>query len=84
MATVIPNLIRTMGIEPGVDLTRLKDLSFLVDEPGNVPHDIFAPNLDVAACMHMRCRKWRVAMSRLIQLWWAMSGWSRFLGVRAD
>ena len=50
--TVIPNLQLKMGIELGVDLTRLRDLSFFVDELANVPHDIRAPYVGVAAFTH--------------------------------
>jgi 2-isopropylmalate synthase len=52
LVTVIPNLQLKMGIELGVDLTRLRDLSFFVDELANVPHDIRAPYVGVAAFTH--------------------------------
>jgi 2-isopropylmalate synthase len=41
-----------MGVDVGVDLTRLRDLSFFVDELANVPHDIRAPYVGQAAFTH--------------------------------
>jgi 2-isopropylmalate synthase len=41
-----------MGIDLGLDLTRLRDLSHLVDELANVAHDIRAPYVGDAAFTH--------------------------------
>ena len=43
LTTIMPNLQLKMGIELGLDLTRLRELSNFVDELANVPHDIRAP-----------------------------------------
>src|SRR6478735_1058807 len=52
LTTVIPNLQLKMGIDLGVDLTRLRELSNFVDELANVPHDIRAPYVGSAAFTH--------------------------------
>jgi 2-isopropylmalate synthase len=52
LITVMPNLQLKMGIELGVDLTRLRELSYFVDELANVPHDIRAPYVGLAAFTH--------------------------------
>jgi 2-isopropylmalate synthase len=41
-----------MGIDLGIDLTRLRELAHFVDELANVPHDIRAPYVGVAAFTH--------------------------------
>lgn len=52
LITVMPNLQLKMGIDLGIDLTRLRELSFFVDELANVPHDIRAPYVGLAAFTH--------------------------------
>ena len=49
---VMPNLQLKMGIDLGLDLTRLRELANFVDELANVPHDIRAPYVGVAAFTH--------------------------------
>jgi 2-isopropylmalate synthase len=48
----MPNLQLKMGIDLGLDLTGLRDLAHFVDELANVPHDIRAPYVGVAAFTH--------------------------------
>ena len=52
LTTVIPNLQLKMGIELGLDLTRLREVANFVDELANVPHDIRAPFVGDAAFTH--------------------------------
>jgi 2-isopropylmalate synthase len=52
LITVMPTLQLKMGINLGLDLTRLRDLAHFVDELANVPHDIRAPYVGVAAFTH--------------------------------
>ncbi len=52
LITVMPNLQLKMGIDLGLDLTKLRDLAHYVDELANVPHDIRAPYVGVAAFTH--------------------------------
>jgi 2-isopropylmalate synthase len=52
LITVMPNLQIKMGIDLGIDLTRLRELAHFVDELANVPHDIRAPYVGVAAFTH--------------------------------
>ncbi|MEQ1862034.1 MAG: citramalate synthase [Chthoniobacteraceae bacterium] len=52
LTTVMPNLQLKMGIDLGLDLTRLRELSNFVDELANVPHDIRAPYVGSAAFTH--------------------------------
>lgn len=52
LITVMPTLQLKMGIDLGIDLTRLRDLAHFVDELANVPHDIRAPYVGVAAFTH--------------------------------
>ncbi len=52
LTTVMPNLQLKMGINLGLDLTRLRDLSHFVDELANVAHDIRAPYVGDAAFTH--------------------------------
>jgi 2-isopropylmalate synthase len=52
LITVMPTLQLKMGIDLGLDLTRLRDLAHFVDELANVPHDIRAPYVGVAAFTH--------------------------------
>jgi 2-isopropylmalate synthase len=52
LVTVMPNLQLKMGIDIGVDLTQLRDLAHYVDELANVPHDIRAPYVGMAAFTH--------------------------------
>jgi 2-isopropylmalate synthase len=52
LTTVMPNLQIKMGIDLGLDLTRLRELSHFVDELANVPHDIRAPYVGTAAFTH--------------------------------
>ena len=52
LVTVMPNLQIKMGIDIGVDLTHLRDLAHFVDELANVPHDIRAPYVGMAAFTH--------------------------------
>ena len=52
LTTVMPNLQVKMGIELGLDLTRLRELARFVDELANVPHHIRAPYVGDAAFTH--------------------------------
>ncbi len=52
LITVMPNLQIKMGIDLGIDLTRLRELAYFVDELANVPHDIRAPYVGLAAFTH--------------------------------
>jgi 2-isopropylmalate synthase len=52
LTTVMPALQLKMGIDLGLDLTRLRDLANFVDELANVPHDIRAPYVGDAAFTH--------------------------------
>lgn len=52
LITVMPNLQLKMGIDLGIDLTRLRELAYFVDELANVPHDIRAPYVGLAAFTH--------------------------------
>jgi len=52
LTTVMPALQIKMGVPLGMDLTRLRELSFFVDELANVPHDIRAPYVGLAAFTH--------------------------------
>ena len=52
LVTVMPNLQIKMGIDLGIDLTRLRELSYFIDELANVPHDIRAPYVGLAAFTH--------------------------------
>jgi 2-isopropylmalate synthase len=52
LITVMPNLQLKMGIDLGIDLTRLRELAHFVDELANVPHDIRAPYVGPAAFTH--------------------------------
>lgn len=52
LITVMPNLQIKMGIDLGIDLTHLRDLAHFVDELANVPHDIRAPYVGLAAFTH--------------------------------
>jgi 2-isopropylmalate synthase len=52
LITVMPNLQIKMGIPLGIDLTKLRELAHYVDEMANVPHDIRAPYVGVAAFTH--------------------------------
>ncbi|MDB6119255.1 MAG: 2-isopropylmalate synthase, partial [Verrucomicrobiaceae bacterium] len=52
LITVMPNLQIKMGIDLGIDLTKLRDLAHFVDELANVQHDIRAPYVGVAAFTH--------------------------------
>ncbi len=52
LTTMMPALQLKMGIELGLDLTGLRDLAHFVDELANVPHDIRAPYVGVAAFTH--------------------------------
>ncbi len=52
LTTVMPNLQVKMGIDLGLDLTRLRDLSTFVDELANVQHHIRAPYVGSAAFTH--------------------------------
>ncbi len=49
---VMANLQLKMGIDLGLDLTRLRELANFVDELANVPHDIRAPYVGTAAFTH--------------------------------
>jgi 2-isopropylmalate synthase len=48
----MPTLQLKMGIDLGLDLTKLRDLSNFVDELANVPHHIRAPYVGSAAFTH--------------------------------
>src|SRR5436190_3212426 len=52
LTTVIPNLQLKMGIDLGLDLTRLRELANFVDELANVPHDIRAPYVGASDFTH--------------------------------
>ncbi|MDB6137509.1 MAG: 2-isopropylmalate synthase, partial [Verrucomicrobiaceae bacterium] len=52
LITVMPNLQIKMGIDLGIDLTKLRDLAHFVDELANVQHDIRAPYVGIAAFTH--------------------------------
>jgi 2-isopropylmalate synthase len=52
LTTVMPNLQLKKGIDLGLDLTQLKELSGFVDELANVPHNIRAPYVGLAAFTH--------------------------------
>jgi len=52
LITIMPTLQLKMGIDLGLDLTRLRELSYFVDELANVPHDIRAPYVGLAAFTH--------------------------------
>jgi 2-isopropylmalate synthase len=52
LITVMPALQLKMGIHLGLDLTKLRELAHYVDEMANVPHDIRAPYVGVAAFTH--------------------------------
>jgi 2-isopropylmalate synthase len=52
LTTVMPALQIKMGIDLGLDLTRLRELANFVDELANVPHDIRAPYVGDAAFTH--------------------------------
>jgi 2-isopropylmalate synthase len=52
LTTVMPNLQLKMGIDLGLDLTRLRELSHFVDELANVPHHLRAPYVGDAAFTH--------------------------------
>lgn len=52
LTTVMPNLQIKLGIDLGIDLTKLRDLSNFVDELANVPHNIRAPYVGSAAFTH--------------------------------
>jgi len=52
LTTVMPNLQLKMGVELGLDLRGLRELAHFVDELANVPHDIRAPYVGIAAFTH--------------------------------
>ena len=52
LITVMPALQLKMGMDLGLDLTRLRDLAHFVNEMANVPHDIRAPYVGMAAFTH--------------------------------
>ena len=52
LITVMPTLQIKMGIDLGIDLTRLRELAHFVNELANVPHDIRAPYVGLAAFTH--------------------------------
>jgi 2-isopropylmalate synthase len=52
LTTVMPNLQIKMGIDLGLDLSRLRELSHFVDELANVPHHLRAPYVGDAAFTH--------------------------------
>lgn len=52
LITVMPNLQYKMGIDLGMNLTRLRELSQFVAEMANVPPEIRAPYVGVAAFTH--------------------------------
>jgi 2-isopropylmalate synthase len=52
LITVMPTLQIKMGIDLGLDLTRLRELAHFVNELANVPHDIRAPYVGLAAFTH--------------------------------
>lgn len=52
LVTIMPNLQLKMGIDLGIDLTQLRELSHYVAEMANVQPDIRAPYVGVAAFTH--------------------------------
>lgn len=52
LVSLVPNLQVKMGIEVVPDLGKLSELSHFVDELANVPHNIRAPYVGVAAFTH--------------------------------
>lgn len=52
LISIMPNLQIKMGIDLGIDLTKLRDLSHFVAEMANVQPDIRAPYVGVAAFTH--------------------------------
>ena len=52
LITVMPNLQLKMGIDLGIDLTKLRELSSFVAEMANVQPEIRAPYVGVAAFTH--------------------------------
>lgn len=52
LITVMPTLQIKMGIDLGINLTRLRELAHFVNELANVPHDIRAPYVGLAAFTH--------------------------------
>ena len=52
LITIMPNLQIKMGIDLGINLTKLRDLAHFVDELANVQHDIRAPYVGLAAFTH--------------------------------
>ena len=52
LTSVIPSLQLKMGLTVVPDLTRLRDLSFFVDDLANAPHDIRAPYVGTTAFAH--------------------------------
>lgn len=52
LTTVIPNLQLKLGIPVVPDVAQLRELSLFVDELANVPHDIRAPYVGLAAFTH--------------------------------
>jgi 2-isopropylmalate synthase len=52
LVTIMPNLQIKMGINLGIDLTKLRELSHFVAEMANVQPDIRAPYVGVAAFTH--------------------------------
>lgn len=52
LVTIMPNLQLKMGIDLGIDLTKLRELSHFVAEMANVQTDIRAPYVGVAAFTH--------------------------------
>jgi len=52
LITVMANLQLKLGIPVVPDLTRLRELSLLIDELANVPHNIRAPYVGTAAFTH--------------------------------
>ena len=52
LVTVMPTLQLKMGVDLGLNLTGLRELSGFVDELANVPHNIRAPYVGQAAFTH--------------------------------
>lgn len=52
LITVMPNLQLKMDLPVAADLAKLRELSLFVDELANVPHNIRAPYVGVAAFTH--------------------------------
>jgi 2-isopropylmalate synthase len=52
LTTIMPALQLKMDIPLGLDLTRLRELAQFVNELANVPHDIRAPYVGLAAFTH--------------------------------